>query len=161
MAINQYGNQYYQQQGQNQNGPSSPVGPYSGQNQISPLNQVFSNTITNSIVWVETEDEAKTWMVGPNNRVFIFVGDNEVLYVKEKNSDGRPLKTEIYDLSKRQMVEEGLGIELKEYVRKEDVQKMIDEAVAKATENQRNKNGRNFQNHSKNYKNNRDGGYEE
>lgn len=106
--------------------------PVSNYGTIQPANQVFTNQIQNSIVWVETEEEAKTWMVGPNNRVFIFVKDNEVLYIKEKNSDGRPLKTEIYDLSKRQIIDNNTSIDLGNYVKKEDVQKMIDAAVAKA-----------------------------
>ena len=106
--------------------------PVSNYGTIQPANQVFTNQIQNSIVWVETEEEAKTWMVGPNNRVFIFVKDNEVLYIKEKNSDGRPLKTEIYDLSKRQTLDDNTSIDLGNYVKKEDVQKMIDAAVEKA-----------------------------
>lgn len=106
--------------------------PVSNYGTMQPANQVFTNQIQNSIVWVETEEEAKTWMVGPNNRVFIFVKDNEVLYIKEKNSDGRPLKTEIYDLSKRQILDNNTSIDLGNYVKKDDVQKMIDAAVAKA-----------------------------
>lgn len=154
MAINQYGNQYYTPVGQN--GPS--IGVNQNPTQISPVNQMFSNTISNSIVWVETEDEAKTWMVGPNNRVFVFVGDNQTLYVKEKNSDGRPLKTEIYDLNKRQTIEEGTSVDLTNYVKKDDVQSMIDAAVAKAlAENNKNKN---FKNNYRN-KNYRNGGNEE
>lgn len=148
-----YGNQIYTPMAQN--GPSIGVNP--NPVQMSPANQVFSNTITNSIVWVETEDEAKNWMVGPNNRVFIFVGDNIALYVKEKNSDGRPLKTEIYDLDKRQIFEEGSQVDLSGYVKKEDVQAMIDGAVSKALSEARNKNN-NFQNHRKNRSN---GGYDE
>ena len=88
--------------------------------------------ITNTIVWVETEDEAKNWMVAPNNRVFIFVGDNNALYVKEKNSDGRPLKTEIYDLERRNIIEESSQVDLTNYVRKDDVALMIEDAVNRA-----------------------------
>lgn len=106
--------------------------PVSNYGTMQPANQAFVNQIQNSIVWVETEEEAKTWMVGPNNRVFIFVKDNEVLYIKEKNSDGRPLKTEIYDLSKRQVLDDGASIDLGNYVKKEDVSKMIDAAVERA-----------------------------
>lgn len=116
----------------------------------SPVNngqgQPFVNTISNSIVWTETEDEAKNWMVGPNNRVFVFVGDNKTLYIKEKNSDGRPLKTEIYDLNKRQVIEEGNPIDLSGYVKIDDVQSMIDNAVQKALSENRRNNNRNFQN---------------
>jgi hypothetical protein len=150
---NAYGNQYYAPIGQN--GPSIGVSP--NPVPMSPANQAFSNTISNSIVWVETEDEAKNWMVGPNNRVFVFVGDNEILYVKEKNSDGRPLKTEIYDLNKRQVIEEGSQVDLSGYVKKEDVQAMIDAAVSRAVSESRNKN-KNFQNHKNS---NRNGGYDE
>lgn len=134
------------------------INPYQQNQQVynnlqQATNQPFTNSIVNSIVWVETEEEAKTWMVGPNNRVFVFVGDNQVLYVKEKNSDGRPLKTEIYDLTKRQVIEGGDSVDLNEYVRKEDVSKMISDAVAAAMaerDNQRryykNQNGRNYRN---------------
>ena len=117
----------------------------------APLSQAIPNTISNSIVWVETEDEARNWMVGPNNRVFVFVGDNKILYIKEKNSDGRPLKTEVYDLDKRQTIEEGASVDLTGYVRKEDVQSMIDDAVNKALgENRRNKNYQNHRNFNRN-----------
>ena len=116
-------------------------------------NQSFTNSITNSIVWVETEEEAKTWMVGPNNRVFVFVGDNEVLYVKEKNSDGRPLKTEIYDLDKRQVIEEGSSIDLNNYVKKDDVSKMISDAVAAALAERDNRRNYRNQNHRNSYRN--------
>lgn len=151
--VNPYMSQPYQQTSY-----LSPVGTNLNTNptQTIPTNQGFTNTISNSIVWVETEDEAKNWMVGPNNRVFVFVGDNKVLYVKEKNSDGRPLKTEIYDLDKRQIIEEGQTVDLNNYVKKDDVQSMIDAAVAKAlSESRKNKN---FQNHRNNSRN---GGYEE
>lgn len=140
--------QYQPQNSLNQTFPqiSQPMPPVQ-----APLNPAIPNTITNSIVWVEKEDEGKNWMVGPNNRVFIFVGDNEVLYIKEKNSDGRPLKTEVYDLSKRQVIEEGTPVDLTGYVRKDDVQAMIDDAVNKAlNENRRNKNYQNHRNFNRN-----------
>lgn len=146
-------NQYQPQNSLNQPFPqiSQPMPPVQ-----APLSQAIPNTISNSIVWVETEDEARNWMVGPNNRVFVFVGDNKILYIKEKNSDGRPLKTEVYDLDKRQLIEEGASVDLTNYVRKDDVQAMIDDAVNKAlNENRRNKN---FQNH-RNF--NRNGGNEQ
>ena len=99
-------NQYNTQLPNNYSFNTSPSSAVPNYNTMQPAtNQPFTNTITNSIVWVETEEEAKTWMVGPNNRVFVFVGDNLSLYVKEKNSDGRPLKTEIYYLTKRQVIE--------------------------------------------------------
>lgn len=123
-------------------------------------NQPFTNSIMNSIVWVETEEEAKTWMVGPNNRVFVFVGDNQVLYVKEKNSDGRPLKTEIYDLTKRQVIEGGDTVDLKDYVRKEDVSKMISDAVAAAMAERDNQSQRRYYNRNQNGRNYRNGGNE-
>ena len=153
MAIPNYSNQMYNQQNY-QNGPSIGTNP----NPVQMNSPTQPNAILNSIVWTETEEEAKTWMVGPNNRVFVFVGNNEVLYIKEKNSDGRPLKTEIYDLNKRQIIEEGGSVDLSGYVKKDDVQSMIDAAVAKAlAENNKNRN-RNFQNH-RNF--NRNGGNEE
>ena len=152
MAVPNYSNQYFNQTGM-QNGPS--IGTNPNPIQMAPATQAFSNAISNSIVWVETEDEAKTWMVGPNNRVFVFVGDNKVLYVKEKNSDGRPLKTEIYDLDKRPTIEEGTSVDLTGYVKKDDVQAMLDAAVAKAVAESNKNRNKNFQNR-KNY--NRNGG---
>ena len=75
------------------------------------------------------------------------------VYFKEKNADGRPLKTEIYDLDKRQVIEEGYSIDLSGYVKKEDVSKMISDAVAAALAEKndqrkyyRNQNGRNYRN---------------
>ena len=147
-------NQYNTQLPNNYNFNTSPSSAVPNYNTMQPAtNQPFTNTITNSIVWVETEEEAKTWMVGPNNRVFVFVGDNLSLYVKEKNSDGRPLKTEIYDLTKRQVIEEGESVDLSKYVKKEDVSKMIEEAVASALEENRRKNYRNNQNRRNSYRN--------
>lgn len=140
-------------QGPNTNQMGINASPQNFNTMQQATNQPFTNTITNSIVWVETEEEAKTWMVGPNNRVFVFVNDNDVLYIKEKNSDGRPLKTEIYDLTKRQVIEEGGSIDLKDYVRKDDVSKMISDAVAAALaerDNRRN-NYRNNQNRRNNH----------
>ena len=141
-----------------------PVNPYQQSPQTfnnlqQATNQPFTNSIMNSIVWVETEEEAKTWMVGPNNRVFIFVGDNAVLYVKEKNSDGRPLKTEIYDLTKRQVIEGDSTVDLKDYVRKEDVSKMISDAVAAAMA-ERDNSQRRYYNRNQNGRNYRNGGNE-
>lgn len=147
-------NQYNTQLPNNYSFNTSPSSAVPNYNTMQPAtNQPFTNTITNSIVWVETEEEAKTWMVGPNNRVFVFVGDNLSLYVKEKNSDGRPLKTEIYDLTKRQVIEEGESVDLSKYVKKEDVSKMIEEAVSSALEENRRKNYRNNQNRRNSYRN--------
>lgn len=152
----------YTQQNYN-NQPNGNYGLSASQQNFNTMqqatNQPFTNTITNSIVWVETEEEGKTWMVGPNNRVFIFIGDNKSLYIKEKNSDGRPLKTEIYDLNKRQVIEEGASVDLSGYVRKDDVSKMISEAVAAAlAENEKNRRNYRNQNHRNSY--NRNGGEE-
>lgn len=146
------------QMGQQSN-PYQP-NPQSYSTPQQATNQPFTNSIMNSIVWVETEEEAKTWMVGPNNRVFVFVGDNQVLYVKEKNSDGRPLKTEIYDLTKRQVIEGGDTVDLKDYVRKEDVSKMISDAVAAAMAERDNQSQRRYYNRNQNGRNYRNGGNE-
>ena len=146
-------NQYSQAQMPVQNYQQSYQQPI----QAPQMNYSQSPSST-GINWVQGRAGANGFYVAPGQSALLMDSEDSVLYVKSVDMTGRPLPLEVYDLVKRDSVIDAPQIsqkaqynqsgnnvpnvmssgasephvDLSEYVKKSDVEKMIADAVNKA-----------------------------
>ena len=71
------------------------------QNQFQPnMQQMPQQQAAPSIVWVQSESEAMTYPVAPNNAVTLWDSNAPVVYLKQADASGKP-SMKIYDLVER------------------------------------------------------------
>lgn len=71
------------------------------QNQFQPnMQQVPQQQAAPSIVWVQSEAEAMTYPIAPNNAVTLWDSNAPVIYLKQADASGKP-SMKIYDLVER------------------------------------------------------------
>ena len=116
-------------------------------NQMQQPQQPVQNnqpTGNQGFVWVQGEAGAKAYPVAAGNSVLLMDSESPVLYMKSTDISGRPLPIETYDLVKReerpvipqapvQQVQQP-PIDLSQYVKKDDLESMVQEFVNKALE---------------------------
>ena len=86
---------------------------------------------TSSFVWVQGEAGAKAYPVAAGNRVALFDSENPVVYIKATDAYGKPAEMEVYDLVKRNIVEEPKA-EPVDFVKREEIESMVRSEVEKA-----------------------------
>ena len=157
MAYNNYTNYgqypqspYQSTQVQNQTPITTPQ--FQQQNQMQPQipqlqqpNQMQQPM--NEFVWVQGVNEATMYPLAPGHTIMMMDSNDLVMYMKTRESNGRYLPMDIYDLVKRSNQQQTVQqmqqpanvqpqIDLSEYVRKDDLSSiigpMIQEAVDKA-----------------------------
>lgn len=75
-----------------------PVNPIMAQ-QVQP--QQTQQHQNSGVIWVNSENEAKTYPVAPGQSVFLFDRDNLVFYVKSADQSGMALPLRIFDYKER------------------------------------------------------------
>lgn len=70
------------------------------QNQFQPNMQQVPQQQAPSIVWVQSEAEAMTYPIAPNNAVTLWDSNAPVIYLKQADASGKP-SMKIYDLVER------------------------------------------------------------
>ena len=70
------------------------------QNQYQPNMQQVPQQHAPSIVWVQSEAEAMTYPIAPNNAVTLWDSNAPVIYLKQADASGKP-SMKIYDLVER------------------------------------------------------------
>ena len=70
------------------------------QNQYQPNMQQVPQQQSPSIVWVQSEAEAMTYPIAPNNAVTLWDSNAPVIYLKQADASGKPAM-KIYDLVER------------------------------------------------------------
>lgn len=55
-----------------------------------PMYYQQQNTPTNSLIWVQGEAGAKSYMVAPNNTVALFDSESQTIYLKSADAAGMP-----------------------------------------------------------------------
>lgn len=70
------------------------------QNQYQPNMQQVPQQQAPSIVWVQSEAEAMTYPIAPNNAVTLWDSNTPVIYLKQADASGKP-SMKIYDLVER------------------------------------------------------------
>ena len=131
-----YQNPYYQQPANNMQFN------YSQQQQSQP--QIFTQQqqsyqpSNSGFQWVQGEAAAKAFHVDPGQTVLLMDSDNPVLYYKSTDQSGRPIPMIIYDLVERKATgenqQEALKIDLSEYVKRSEIEEIIQNAVSKGVE---------------------------
>ena len=126
--------------------------------QIQPQMNYSQGNSATGINWVQGRAGANSFYVAPGQSALLMDSEDSVLYVKSVDMTGRPLPLEVYELVKRDSVIDAPQIsqkaqynqsgnnvpnvmssgasephvDLSEYVKKSDVEKMIADAVNKA-----------------------------
>ena len=70
------------------------------QNQYQPNMQQVPQQQAPSIAWVQSEAEAMTYPIAPNNAVTLWDSNAPVIYLKQADASGKP-SMKIYDLVER------------------------------------------------------------
>lgn len=79
------------------------------------------------ITWVNGEEAARSYPIPYNSTVMLMDQETPVLYVKTVDSMGRIVDFEIYDLINRSPKKEDvLNFNTEEFVKKDDLQKMME-----------------------------------
>lgn len=99
MAYNPYTNPYYQPPMMDQLGQLRQQ-QYMPQAYQQPMQPIQQQQPVPSIVWVQGEQEALSYMVAPNSAVALWDSLAPVVYLKQADASGKPT-IKIYDLVER------------------------------------------------------------
>lgn len=124
-----------------QQNPQAPNQMFQQNTQVPQIQQPV-----NQFEWVSGgEMEATAYPLAPGHSVILMDSENPVIYLKTRESNGKYLPMEIYDLVKREKMQQvpqaqtQTQIDLSAYVRKDDlgniIAPLIQEAVDKALAN--------------------------
>lgn len=95
--------------------------------QITPSNQQSNNS---SIIWVQGETGAKSYLVAPNNTVTLWDSENQTIYLKSADASGMPnIRVLDYTFRDASQNKSPLDKTINDYATKKDVerlQEMID-----------------------------------
>lgn len=102
MAYNPYTNPYYQPPMMDQLGQlrQQQYMPQAYQQPMQPVQPLQQQQPGPSIVWVQGEQEALSYMVAPNSAVALWDSLAPVVYLKQADASGKPT-IKIYDLVER------------------------------------------------------------
>lgn len=102
MAYNPYTNPYYQPPMMDQLGQlrQQQYMPQAYQQPMQPVQPMQQQQPGPSIVWVQGEQEALSYMVAPNSAVALWDSLAPVVYLKQADASGKPT-IKIYDLVER------------------------------------------------------------
>lgn len=102
MAYNSYMNPYYQPPMMDQLGQlrQQQYMPQAYQQPMQPVQPLQQQQPGPSIVWVQGEQEALSYMVAPNSAVALWDSLAPVVYLKQADASGKPT-IKIYDLVER------------------------------------------------------------
>lgn len=99
---------------------------------MMPQQQQQQPQQTNSIIWVQGEAGAKSYLVAPNNTVQLWDSENNVIYLKSADSSGMPsIKVLDYTIRENpsQMPQNGLTSHSVNYVTKEEFENFKEEVM--------------------------------
>lgn len=100
-----------------------------------PVIQQPSQTIQNQIlVWVQSEEEAIKYPLSTGQSIFLMNQNADYLYMKSVDQLGKTtfIKKKLIDETERKASEN--EIDLSEYMRREDVENLINEVIQKEVE---------------------------
>lgn len=103
---------------------------------IQPVQQ------TQGFQWVQGEAAARAYHVEPGQTVLLMDSDSPVLYFKSSDQSGRPIPMVVYDLVERKgsiNPINNVNIDLSEYIKKDEIQSIINETVEEAVAKRMNK----------------------
>lgn len=78
-----------------------PYGYPQYQTQYQQQYQPQTNQQNSSIIWVQGENAAKSYMIGAGQSVMLMDSDTNVFYIKSADQSGMPLPLRIFDYTER------------------------------------------------------------
>lgn len=125
---------------------------YFNQTPVAPYQQPYSMTAPNSMniqstqtpqpntfVWVSGEQAARSYPIAPGATVLMMDSEAQTFYIKKADASGRPFPLEIYDFAPRAMQQQSAPQVESNFVKMEDIDRIVEEKVNAALAN-RNKN---------------------
>lgn len=125
---------------------------YFNQTPVAPYQQPYSMTAPNSMniqstqtpqpntfVWVSGEQAARSYPIAPGATVLMMDSEAQTFYIKKADASGRPFPLEIYDFAPRAMQQQAAPQTESNFVKMEDIDRIVEEKVNAALTN-RNKN---------------------
>lgn len=125
---------------------------YFNQTPVAPYQQSYSMTVPtqtpqptsmniqpNTFVWVSGEQAARSYPIAPGATVLMMDSEAQTFYIKKADSSGRPFPLEIYDFAPRAMQQQAAPQAESNFVKMEDIDRIVEEKVNAALAN-RNKN---------------------
>ena len=87
---------------------------------------------TSSIVWVQGEAGAKSYLVGAGQSVLLMDAESSTFYIKSTDASGMPMPLRIFDYKERaQSPSPGVASSQAQYVTHEELKKWTDDLLAK------------------------------
>lgn len=66
-----------------------------------PVTQPMTQQGNNSLIWVQGEAGAKSYLIAPGNTVMLMDAENSVFYLKSADASGMPMPLRIFDYKER------------------------------------------------------------
>lgn len=66
-----------------------------------PVTQPMAQQGNNSLIWVQGEAGAKSYLIAPGNTVMLMDSENSVFYLKSADASGMPMPLRIFDYKER------------------------------------------------------------
>lgn len=105
--------------------PYTPGYPNLQGTQMSPTNMPGTSQTQNSIIWVQGEAGAKSYLVAPNSTVQLWDSESQVIYLKSADASGMP-SMKILDYTIRDSAQNGPvaapGAAVDSYATKADIE---------------------------------------
>lgn len=82
----------------------NPMGQFNQQYQqpvAQPVAQPMAQQGNNSLIWVQGEAGAKSYLIAPGNTVMLMDAENSVFYLKSADASGMPMPLRIFDYKER------------------------------------------------------------
>lgn len=115
----------------NYQNPYQTPNPY--QSYFQPQ-QVQPQAQQNSIVWVQGEAGAKSYLVGAGNSVLLMDSEESVFYIKSTDNSGMPLPLRIFEYKEKTSQKNNQEINTNvNYVTHEELEKRLQELMPKRT----------------------------
>lgn len=87
---------------------------------------------TSSIVWVQGEAGAKSYLVGAGQSVLLMDAESSTFYIKSTDASGMPMPLRVFDYKERaQSPSSGVAGSQAQYVTHEELKKWTDDLLAK------------------------------
>lgn len=100
--------------------------------QTTPQVQQNTSTPANSLIWVQGESGAKSYLVAPNNTILLMDSESPKFYIKSADASGMPMPLRIFEYNeitgKKTIVE---ATPDNKYVTREEFDKKIAEIMEK------------------------------
>lgn len=91
----------------------------------------YSQQNTPSILWVQGEAGAKSYLVGAGQSVLLMDSESSTFYIKSTDASGMPMPLRAFDYKERTQAQAQAPVAQNQYVTHEELQKWTDDLLKK------------------------------